>query len=113
MVGEQIRSGRSTRRGGPSTVSPDAVVAGAPADEPADDVVVVGHGPIADAVAAAWGERARLVDEVPADNPQDALVGASVVVLVAHPGDLAAPQVRSRRDRLARRPPAGATSATW
>ena len=76
MVGEQIRSGRS--HGAPT------------APERADDVVVVGRGPIAAAVAAAWGGQVRSVDEVPAENPADVLAGATVVVLVAHPGDLVA-----------------------
>ncbi|WP_246783719.1 nucleoside-diphosphate sugar epimerase [Cellulomonas persica] len=40
-------------------------------------------------VLAAWGPRARALDEVPASDPASALVGARVVVLVAHPGDLA------------------------
>lgn len=80
MVGEQIRSGRST------------------AD---DDVVVVGRGPIAAAVAAAWGGNVRSIDEVPDQSPADALAGASVVVLVAHPGDLVASALKGRREREA------------
>ncbi|MDQ0373120.1 nucleoside-diphosphate-sugar epimerase [Cellulomonas humilata] len=94
-MGEQIRSGRSTRRDGPSTATADA----APAGEPADEVVVVGRGPIASAVAAAWGEHVRTVDELPAESPQDAIAGATVVVLVAHPGDLVASPVKGRRER--------------
>ena len=98
MVGEQIRSGRSTRRGDDlSTGQADA----ARADEPADDVIVVGRGPIASAVAAAWGEHVRTVDELPVDSPQDALVGATVVVLVAHAGDLVGSPAKSRREREA------------
>ena len=96
MVGEQIRSGRSTRRGSPSTSPADAVRAAEP-----DDVVVVGRGPIATAVAAAWGEGVRTIDEVPADTPHDALVGATVVVLVAHPGDLVGSSVKGRREHEA------------
>lgn len=92
MVGGQIRSGRSTRRDASSTGS---------ADEPVDEVVVVGRGPIASAVASAWGERVRTVDEVPAEDPHDALVGADVVVLVAHPGDLVGSPVKGRREREA------------
>ncbi|UJP39651.1 Rossmann-fold NAD(P)-binding domain-containing protein [Cellulomonas palmilytica] len=65
MAGREVRSGRSAR-----------------------DVVVVGTGPVAAGVLAAWGERARGVDEVPAAEPASVLAGARVVVLVAHPGDL-------------------------
>ncbi|ASR55131.1 nucleoside-diphosphate sugar epimerase [Cellulomonas sp. PSBB021] len=66
MAGREVRSGRS-----------------------APDVVVVGTGPVAAGVLAAWGARARAVDEVPTAAPASALTGARVVVLVAHPGDLA------------------------
>lgn len=98
MVGEQIRSGRSTRRGGGLTAgSADA----AHVVEPVDEVVVVGRGPVASAIAAAWGEQVRTIDELPAENPQDALAGAEVVVLVAHPGDLVASPVRGSREREA------------
>ncbi|KQR16799.1 nucleoside-diphosphate sugar epimerase [Cellulomonas sp. Leaf334] len=62
-------------------------------------MVVVGRGPIASAVAAAWGEDVRTIDELPADNPQDHLVGAGVVVLVLHPGDLVGSPVNGRRER--------------
>lgn len=93
-MGEQIRSGRSTRRS-------DGLSTTASADERADAVVVVGRGPIASAVAAAWGEQVRTIDEVPTDDPQDALVGADVVVLVAHPGDLVGSPVKGRREREA------------
>jgi len=86
MVGEQIRSGRSTR--------PEPA-------EGADEVVVVGQGPIAAAVAAAWGGHVRTVDEVPAESPADVLAGATVVVLVAHPGDLVGTAVKARREREA------------
>ncbi|WP_456824889.1 NAD-dependent epimerase/dehydratase family protein [Cellulomonas sp. P5_E12] len=86
MVGEQIRSGRSRRPTAPKR---------------ADDVVVVGRGPIAAALAAAWGGQVRSVEEVPAENPADVLTGATVVVLVAHPGDLVASAVKGRREREA------------
>ncbi|WP_444664972.1 nucleoside-diphosphate sugar epimerase [Cellulomonas sp. CW35] len=49
----------------------------------------MGTGPVAAGVLAAWGARARAVDEVPTAAPASALTGARVVVLVAHPGDLA------------------------
>ncbi|MEZ0448491.1 NAD-dependent epimerase/dehydratase family protein, partial [Cellulomonas sp. ICMP 17802] len=61
----------------------------------------MGHGPIASAVAATWGGNVRSIDEVPAERPQDALAGATVVVLVAHPGDLVASAVKGRREREA------------
>lgn len=87
MVGEQIRSGRMTPSG---------------AHGGADDVVVVGRGPVASAVAAAvWGGRVRSVDEVPADSPEDVLAGATVVVLVAHAGDLGPSSTAGRREREA------------
>ena len=91
MVGEQIRSGRSTRR------------EGAPREQDhADDlVVVVGRGPVASAVSAAWGAQVRTVDEVPADAPEEALAGADVVVLVTYSGELAPAVVRDRREREA------------
>lgn len=96
MSGRQVRSGRSARgavssRAG-ATASGAAAPSGAtasssgPSGEP--DVVVVGTGPVAAGVLAAWGERARAIDEVPPTDPASALVGARVVVLVAHPGDL-------------------------
>lgn len=72
MAGRQVRSGRSAP--GPA------------AEGSSHDVVVVGDGPVAEAVAAAWGPRARSLAEVPAQDPEGALTGASVVVLVAHPG---------------------------
>jgi UDP-glucose 4-epimerase len=86
MVGEQIRSGRTARRVEPT---------------PADDVVVVGRGPIAAAVGAAWGGHVRAIDEIPDTNPEQALAGATVVVLVAHPGDLVASAIKGRREREA------------
>lgn len=66
-----------------------------------DDVVVVGRGPIASAIAATWGGRVRGVDEVPAEEPEDALAGATVVVLVAQPGDLVGSAAKGRREREA------------
>ncbi|MGY4643244.1 NAD-dependent epimerase/dehydratase family protein [Cellulomonas sp. URHB0016] len=83
MVVGQVRSGRT-----------EAV-----ADR--DTVLVVGRGPIAAAVAAAWSGDVRTVDEVPAVEPQAALAGVDVVVLVAHPGDLTATAGRSVRERQA------------
>ena len=68
MVGEQIRSGRSTRRG-----------------EPADEVVVVGRGPIASAVAAAWGEHVRTIDELPVESATSLISHSPVVMAVAGP----------------------------
>ena len=73
MVAGQIRSGRSARRGGRSgagrRVGPD--------ERADDDVVVVGRGPIASARRApAWGGHVRTLDELPEDDPQDALAGA-------------------------------------
>ncbi len=90
MVAGQIRSGRSARPGA------SAAAPGTP-----DDVVVIGRGPIATAVASAWDGNVRTLDEVPEQNPQDALAGATVVVLVAHSGDLVAAVVKGRREREA------------
>ncbi len=90
MVREQIRSGRSVRRGG-AAAEPAA----------ADDVVVVGRGPLASALAAAWSGHVRSVEEVPAERPQDSLAGADVVVLVPAPADLIASDVKNRREREA------------
>lgn len=81
MSGRQVRSGRSARA---SRGAPEA----RPTPATTPDVVVVGGGPVAAGVLAAWGERARSVEEVPPTEPASALVGARVVVLVAHPGDL-------------------------
>ncbi|WP_307802368.1 NAD-dependent epimerase/dehydratase family protein [Cellulomonas fengjieae] len=78
MVGGQIRSGRSARPLGASAARTSD-----------DDVVVVGRGPVAAAVATAWGPGVRTVAELPARRPQDALEGAGVVVLVTHEADLA------------------------
>ncbi|GEL94599.1 NAD-dependent epimerase/dehydratase family protein [Cellulomonas composti] len=64
MPDRQVRSGRS----------------------PAVEVVVVGAGPVATAVAARWGKRARILPEVPAQDPASAFAGARVVVLAAHSG---------------------------
>jgi UDP-glucose 4-epimerase len=72
MTDGRVRSGRSV---------PERAAPGARA-------VVVGTGPVAAAVAAAWAPDVRTIDETPAAAPQDALRGAEVVVLVAHPGDL-------------------------
>jgi UDP-glucose 4-epimerase len=72
MTGGRVRSGRSV---------PPTRAQGAAA-------VVVGTGPVAAAVAAAWAPDVRTIDETPAAGPQEALRGAEVVVLVAHPGDL-------------------------
>jgi nucleoside-diphosphate-sugar epimerase len=91
MVGEQIRSGRSRRR--------DVAPRGQGEDH--DDVVVVGRGPVASAVAAAWGGHVRTIEEVPADSPQDALAGAAVVLLVTYSGDLLPTVTRDRREREA------------
>ncbi len=87
MSGRQVRSGRSGRgsRQATATARPDAP---GDAGTQAPDVVVVGTGPVAAGVLAAWGARGRAVDEVPAVDPASALTGAHVVVLVAHPGDL-------------------------
>ena len=63
MPGRQVRSGRS-----------------------GVDVVVVGSGPVATALAARLPGRTRTVAEVPAVDPASALAGARVVVLVAHDG---------------------------
>lgn len=93
MVGEQIRSGRTRRGGGPATEPAGPV--------PDDDVVVIGRGPIASAVAAAWGQDVRTMDELPVDSPQDHLLGATVVVLVAHAGDLVGAATKGRREREA------------
>jgi nucleoside-diphosphate-sugar epimerase len=90
MVAGQIRSGRSATPG---------TAPGQPARP--DDVVVIGRGPVASAVAAAWGGHVRTLDEVPETDPQDALAGATVVVLVAYSGDLATPPATGRREREA------------
>ncbi|MFC0714363.1 NAD-dependent epimerase/dehydratase family protein [Cellulomonas biazotea] len=102
MVSGQVRSGRTAggRRAGRDDVT-DGGTEHAGADGRAPDrVVVVGTGPVATAVRAAW-EDARAVDELPEQEPQSALVGADVVVLVAHTGDLALQAGPSPRDRQA------------
>lgn len=91
MVQREVRSGRSPgRRGGPST----------------GDLVVVGVGPVATAVAgwlAANGPRTvRRLDEVPEHEPHTALAGAEVVVLVVHGGDLQAAWAVPPEERRAR-----------
>jgi UDP-glucose 4-epimerase len=86
-VEERVRSGRSdpaasrarTRRG----AEPASVTSTAP---PSARVVVVGRGPIAAAVARAW-DGAETLAEVPEHDPEQALAGADVVALVAHPGE--------------------------
>ncbi|GIG19304.1 hypothetical protein Cch01nite_00280 [Cellulomonas chitinilytica] len=86
MVVGQVRSGRT-----------EVVVDG-------DVVLVVGRGPVAAAVASAWSDRSgevRTLDEVPAVEPQSALAGTDVVVLVAHPGDVGSLAGRPARDRQA------------
>ncbi|MBO9554326.1 NAD-dependent epimerase/dehydratase family protein [Cellulomonas sp.] len=86
MVVGQVRSGRT------EVVADDAFV------------LVVGRGPVAAAVAAAWSDAPRRVetlDEVPTTEPQAALAGADVVVLVAHPGDLREVIGRPARERQA------------
>ena len=109
MVGEQIRSGRSTRRG--RRTAPDAA---------ADDVVVV--GPRTDR-----GRDRRRVGRARADGRRAAGARArttcspvpTVVVLVAHPGDLVALRRQGptragggrRRAHAARRSPPRGPSA--
>ncbi|NNH07903.1 NAD-dependent epimerase/dehydratase family protein [Cellulomonas fimi] len=86
-MGGQVRSGRT----------------GAPAPDGRrheDDVVVLGGGPVADALCAAW-PTARLVDELPEHDPHEALGSPDVVLVVAHRGDLGAADGPAARDRQA------------
>lgn len=78
MVQGRVRSGRSRATG---STAPGR-----------GDVVVLGVGPVASSVTA-WleehsGRSVRALDELAEDDPQGALAGADVVVLVAHAGDL-------------------------
>jgi len=92
-VKDQVRSGRSQQRG-PANASGD----GTRAD---DEVVVVGRGPVARAVAAGWPGVVRTVDELPVHGSRLELVGASVVVLVGHSGDQVDVGTRGQTDRQA------------
>jgi nucleoside-diphosphate-sugar epimerase len=82
MTPGKVRSGRSDaddlRADGPAT----------------PDLVVLGPGPIAAGIGAWFCEqgthRVRMLDELPAREPEAALAGAVAVVLVADRGDLAA-----------------------
>lgn len=90
-MGEQVRSGRSPRRGVATTADDDAAV-----------VVVVGRGPVARGLATGWqGPRStvRTVDELPPQGARDLLAGATVVVLVGHPGDMVGAGSRGASER--------------
>ena len=74
----------------------------------ADDVVVVGRGPIAAAVVARLGRSARggatpvrALPQLPVDAPQDAVSGARAIVLVVDDADLASSTASPHDRRLA------------
>ncbi|MDC7123085.1 NAD-dependent epimerase/dehydratase family protein [Cellulomonas fimi] len=87
---------RTPRR--PPEATPEVPRAGG--EEPGDRVVVVGSGPVAAALRGAW-DGTRSVEVLPEREPQSALVGADVVVLVAHAADLAQHAGVAPRDRQA------------
>lgn len=82
----QVRSGRSRRAGGAQS---------------GGDVVVVGPGALAAALTTAWDGPVRTLDALPEREPATALAGARVLVLVAHPGDLATLVARGPADEVA------------
>lgn len=118
-VDGQVRSGRTdasgtgsaraARRGASTARAPRRKAAAgaepvaeagpaAPAADRTDRVVVVGSGPVAVAALAAW-DGARSVEVLPEREPQSALAGADVVVLVSHAADLAQHAGVAPRDR--------------
>ncbi len=115
-VDGQVRSGRTDASGTGSARAQRSAATGArtprrrPATAPAqprpaadgtgDRVVVVGAGPVATAMLNSW-DGARSVEALPEREPQSALVGADVVVLVAHAADLAQHAGVAPRDRQA------------
>ncbi|HWJ84838.1 MAG TPA: NAD-dependent epimerase/dehydratase family protein [Cellulomonas sp.] len=79
----QVRSGRSAARGSDG------------------DVVVVGPGALAAALTGVWDGPVRTFEALPETEPARALQGARVLVVVAHPGDLATIVARRPADEVA------------
>ena len=96
---EQVRSGRSPQRGAGSADA--AALSTEDGADGVDDVVVVGRGPVARAVAAGWPGVVRTIDELPVHGARLTLVGASVVVLVGHSGEQEVVGTRGQWDRQA------------
>lgn len=85
QLARQVRSGR-TRDDVAGTTAKRAPTS----DVARLEALVVGVGPVAAAIAAAWDGPVRRADEVPLLEPGAVVEGADVVVLVTYPGDLTA-----------------------